>query len=124
MRFLTLVVTTTEAVKSVPPVYIHAARTLGASQATVYRTVILHAISPTVFGGIRLAAALSFTIAIAAEFMGAQTGIGYVIIVAQRTLATHAILYGIVLLAVTSFLTDRVIQRMGRYVLRWTERVG
>lgn len=122
--FLTLVISTVEAVKNVPPVFVQAAQTLGAGSTTVYRTVVLPAIIPTIFSGIRLAAALSFTLAIASEFMGAQTGLGYVILVAQRTLATDAILYGIVILAITSFVTDRVIQRIGRRATRWTERIN
>ena len=120
--FLTLVITTTEAVRNVPPVYIYAAQTLGASESSVYRSVILNAIVPNLMGGIRIAAAGSFALEIASEFMGAQTGIGYIIMVAQRTLQTDSILYGMIILAVISFGTDRAIRAIGRYVTRWTEQ--
>ena len=75
--FAILVVSTVEAVRNVPSKYILAAQTLGASKWQRFRTIIVPAIVPELVGPLRVAAALSFTLVVAAEFMGAQTGIGY-----------------------------------------------
>ena len=48
--FTVMVVTTLEAIKHVSPIYIMAARTLGANRLTIYRTVILPAITPPLIG--------------------------------------------------------------------------
>ena len=121
--FLTLVVTTVEATRTVPPVFIQAARTLGASSGHVYRTVILPAIVPNIMGGVRVALGMSFAVGIAAEFMGAQRGIGYIMIVSQRTLQTDAVLYAMIILAIVAFLSDRLVRRIGRSVTGWAERL-
>lgn len=122
--FLTMVVSTLEAARNQPRDYVRAARTLGAKEPHIYRTVVLPGIFPSLFAGIRLSSALAFTLVVAAEFMGAQQGIGYMILVAQRTLDTAAMLYGIVLIAAMSYLTDLVIRRWGARAMKWTDRAA
>jgi ABC-type nitrate/sulfonate/bicarbonate transport system permease component len=74
-------------------------------------------------GGVRVAMGMSFAVGIAAEFMGAQRGIGYIMIVAQRTLQTSAVLYAMIILAAAAALTDRLVRWVGRSVTRWAERL-
>lgn len=49
--FMVMVVNTTVAVTNVPPVYTQAARSLGANQSRVYRSVIFPAIVPEILSG-------------------------------------------------------------------------
>ena len=121
--FTVMVVTTIEAVKNVPPIYIMAARTLGADSWAIYRTIILPAITPTLIGGLRVTIALSFALVIAAEFMGAQSGLGYLIMLARRTLQTDAILVGIIIIGITSWIVDRMVRILGDYLTRWAPRI-
>jgi ABC-type nitrate/sulfonate/bicarbonate transport system permease component len=117
--FTVMVVTTVEAVKHVSPIHIMAARTLGANRLAIYRTVILPAITPTLIGGVRVTVALSFSLVIAAEFMGAQSGLGYMIMLARRTLQTDAILVGIIVIGLTSWVVDRIVRTIGSFLTRW-----
>jgi ABC-type nitrate/sulfonate/bicarbonate transport system permease component len=71
--------------------------------------------------GFRIAAALAFATGIAAEFMGAQSGIGFLIMVARRTLNTNSILLGTLIVGFESFLLDFGIRRVGGYFVRWSE---
>ncbi len=119
--FMVLAVNTFVAVHTVPPVYVRAASSLGASKFHIYTTVIIPAIIPSLMSGFRIAAALAFGLGVAAEFMGAQSGLGYVMMVARRTLNTNTILLGIVLLGIESFLLDKCIRVVGRYLCRWSE---
>ena len=120
--FTVMVVTTLEAIKHVSPIYIMAARTLGANRLTIYRTVILPAITPPLIGGMRVTVALSFALVIAAEFMGAQSGLGYMIMLARRTLQTDAILVGVIIIGITSWIVDRMVRIIGNYLTRWAPR--
>lgn len=120
--FTVMVVTTLEAIKHVSPIYIMAARTLGANRLTIYRTVILPAITPPLIGGMRVTVALSFALVIAAEFMGAQSGLGYMIMLARRTLQTDAILVGVIIIGITSWIVDRMVRVIGNYLTRWAPR--
>ena len=120
--FTVMVVTTLEAIKHVSPIYIMAARTLGANRLTIYRTVILPAITPPLIGGMRVTVALSFALVIASEFMGAQSGLGYMIMLARRTLQTDAILVGVIIIGITSWIVDRMVRVVGNYLTRWAPR--
>ncbi|WP_283136224.1 ABC transporter permease [Rhizohabitans arisaemae] len=120
--FVIMVVSTVEAVRNVPRIYLNAARTLGAGGPRIYRTVVMPAIVPALVGSVRVAAAASFGLVVAAEFMGAQEGIGYQMILAQRYLRTDQIIVCIAVITVTAWLVDQVIRRLERRLTGWTER--
>ncbi|GII92633.1 ABC transporter permease [Sinosporangium siamense] len=120
--FVIMVVSTVEAVRNVPRIYLSAARTLGAGSTRIYRTIVMPAIVPALVGSIRVAAAASFGLVVAAEFMGAQEGIGYQMILAQRYLRTDQIIVCIAVITVTAWLVDQAIRRLERRYTGWTER--
>jgi ABC-type nitrate/sulfonate/bicarbonate transport system permease component len=109
------------AVKSVSPLIIRAAQSMGADKFTVYRSVVIPAILPTLTGGLRILVALSFSIAVASEFMGAQYGIGFLILRARRTLETQTILLGMLLVGLLARLTDLAVQYGMALQTRWAE---
>ena len=120
--FAILVVSTVEAVRNVPRKFTLAAQTLGASKAQWFRTIIIPAIIPELIGPFRVASALSFTLVVAAEFMGAQAGIGYRILEARRMFNTDVILLGVVVIGLMSAVTDTLIRRLTAHITRWSER--
>src|SRR5690606_35680291 len=85
-------VTTVSAIRNVSPVHIKAALTLGATRGAVYRTVIVPSIVPHLLGSVRVAAAASWGLDVAAEFHGAQQGLGYTMIVRQQYRDTSGII--------------------------------
>ena len=115
-------VATLEAIYNVPPVFIRAAQSLGASRGRVYRTIIVPAITPHVLGAVRVAAALSWGLDVAAEFLGARVGIGYLMIVRESYLDTAGILDIVLTYAVLAYLADRLLQLGFRRLTKWTER--
>jgi taurine transport system permease protein len=119
--FMVMAVNTFVAVQNVPSIYIRAASSLGASRPEIYRTVLMPAILPSLISGFRIAAALAFGVGVAAEFMGAQSGLGFLIMVARRTLNTNTILLGTIIIGLESFLVDRGIRSVTRYLCRWNE---
>lgn len=117
-------VTTAEAIRHVSPVYVQAARTLGAKTGFIYRTVITPAIIPSVFAGLRVAAATAFGLAIAAEYMGAQSGLGFMIMEASRVLATEVVVAGVIVIGLMSLALDYVLRLISRRLLRWAPESG
>ena len=75
---------TVNAVQNVPRIYIDNARSLGASQATLYRTVILPAILPEMRSTMLLSLGTGWGAVLGAEYLGAQSGLGYIIVYAQQ----------------------------------------
>ncbi|WP_010268206.1 ABC transporter permease [Paenibacillus senegalensis] len=120
--FVIIVVNTVESVRNVPKIYINAARTLGAKWSYIYHTVVLPAIVPSLVGSVRVCAAASFGLVVAAEFMGAQEGIGYYMIIAQRYLRTDMIFVSIIIISALAWLTDQLIRKAEKRLTRWSER--
>jgi ABC-type nitrate/sulfonate/bicarbonate transport system permease component len=118
------VVSTSEAIRNVPAIFTNAARTLGASRARLFSTVVVPAILPNLIGAIRVAAAASFGLDVAAEFIGAQNGLGYMLINSAAYLYTDGILVIIVIYSLLSYLLDRLVLLASRRVTRWSGRTG
>ena len=120
--FMVMVVNTIEAVRNVPRIYLQAASSLGANESYAYRTVIIPAIVPELISGLRVGLALAFSLVIAAELMGAQTGIGFLIMVARRSLNTPTILLGIIIIGLEAWLMDTLLGYFTRNITQWTGR--
>jgi len=115
-------VTTLEAIRNVPTIYIRAALTLGADRGRIYTTVIVPYIIPHLIGAIRVAAAASWGLDVAAEFMGSQQGLGYLIIMQQTYLRTAGIILLVIVYSTLAVIMDTLIATIERRITRWTER--
>jgi len=121
--FMVLVVNTVVAVRNVPPIYVRAVSSLGADPRTIYRTVVVPAIIPSLVSGWRVAAALAFALTVAAELMGAQSGLGFLVMVARRSLQTDVILLSVIILSIEAWFVDRAIRVLSNRVTPWMERL-
>jgi ABC-type nitrate/sulfonate/bicarbonate transport system permease component len=115
-------VTTLEAIRNVPTIYVRAALTLGANRRRIYSTVIVPYIIPHLIGAIRVAAAASWGLDVAAEFMGSQQGLGYLIILQQTYLRTAGIILLVIIYSTLAVIMDTIIAYLERRITRWTER--
>lgn len=120
--FAIVVVSTLEAVRNVPPIFLRAGETLGASKYQLFRTIIIPAVIPELIGPLRVAAALSYTLVVAGEFMGAQSGLGFRIMEARRLFNPDVILVGVVVITGLSAVTDTLLRKVTGYITRWSER--
>lgn len=115
-------VTTLEAIRNVPTIYIRAALTLGADRQRIYSTVIVPYIIPHLIGAIRVAAAASWGLDVAAEFMGSQQGLGYLIILQQTYLRTAGIILLVIVYSILAVIMDTIIAAIEKRITSWTER--
>ncbi len=107
---------TIEGVRTVDPSLVRAARVFGTSGVRLARTVILPATLPYILVGIRRAVALGFIGAMLGEFIGGNTGIGYLLKrAAQEFQMDEALAIVVVMIVVANLgllLTDRVQRRV------------
>ena len=115
-------VVTLEAIRNIPKIYIDAAYTLGAKKKQVFGAIILPCIFPHVIGSIRVGAAAAFGLDVAAEFMGSQEGLGYLMIVQQNYLKTDGILAIVIIYSILAYIFDRILCAAERKLTYWTER--
>lgn len=93
-----LLVNTIAGVKSVDPLLLKAARSMGASDLDIFVKVILPASIPSVAAGARLAVKASIVAVIGAEMLAAQSGLGYLIHQSQLMMETPDMYAGILTL--------------------------
>ena len=120
--FLLLSIVTIEAIRSVSPVYVRAALTLGATRRDVYKTIVVPAISPHLIAGIRLAAAYSFGLDVAAEYSGSQTGLGYIMLIRGSYLDTPGVVLIVIIFGILAIIFDQIIKAFFRHATRWSPR--
>jgi sulfonate transport system permease protein len=73
---ITILRSTVNAIDNVPKRYLDMSRTLGATRLRLYRRVVLPAILPELRGGMTIALTFSWSLALAAELLGVQDGLG------------------------------------------------
>jgi ABC-type nitrate/sulfonate/bicarbonate transport system permease component len=117
--FSMMVVYTLEAIRNVPAFFHDHARTLGASRVQVYRTVVLPAIGPSLIGGVRVCLAISWAIVLAAEYLGAQSGLGRMLILSQMFFDTGRMVVIVLLFVGYAVLLNGVIVRLSYRLTRW-----
>jgi ABC-type nitrate/sulfonate/bicarbonate transport system permease component len=119
---LVIGVTTIEAVKNVPGVFIRAGLVLGADRWTIYRHIILPSIMPHLLGAIRVAAAASWGLDVAAEYIGAQVGLGHLMIIRVQYLDTAGVLVIVAIYCMLAVVLDKIIVAIERPMTLWTDR--
>ena len=119
--FAILFVSMLTAIAGVPSSYSDYARSLGASRTRAYLTVVVPAGLPALRGGLLLAIGFGWSVAIAAEFVGASTGLGNIINQAQQFGETDTIALVGALVMLYGALSYRLAARMFDYLIRWAE---
>lgn len=118
--FLSCVVSVSAGMKEVPPVYVDAARTLGASRGQVFRTIALPAAVPYIFAGLRVALGAAWGTLVAAELIAAQNGLGYLLEEGQQFFQTVTVIVALILIGVLGYLMDLLLKLLQRRLLRWS----
>jgi len=110
---------TVNAVRNVPQIYLDNARSLGASRLMLYRTIILPAIFPAMRSVILLSLGAGWGAVLGAEYLGAQSGLGYVIVYAQQfAFLDRMFLIALLFILLTS-ISYWAVSRLSARLLAW-----
>lgn len=85
------------------------------------RRILLPAALPTYITGLRGGLGLGWMFVVAAEFMGASKGLGYLLVDGQMTGRPATILASILLFAVLGKLSDMALAAVGARLVRWQD---
>jgi NitT/TauT family transport system permease protein len=110
-----------DAVRLVPEELVQTAFTLGATKAQVIRTVLIPAAMPAIFDGFRVMNAIAWTYIILAEIVNPQSGIGYILRLAEQHLKPEWSFAGILVVGVIGILTDVLIRSLNGLLFGWRE---
>lgn len=83
--FFPIVVSTMNGVRNVPLMYRRAGRNFGLSPAKLLAKVVLPAALPRMLVGLRIALGVAWLVVVAAEMIGSNSGLGYLVIDARNS---------------------------------------
>lgn len=107
--FFPILLTTVNGVRNVESYYIKLAENLQFNKVEMYQKIIFPAALPSIMGGLHIAIGTAWIFLVAGEMVGAQSGLGYLIVDARNMLHLPNVLAGIVVIGVCGFLLDRLI---------------
>jgi sulfonate transport system permease protein len=109
------------AILSVDRKIVEVGRTFRLSGFAMIRRILLPAVLPAYVVSLRVGLGLGWMFVVAAEFMGASEGLGYLLIDGQQLGKPAQILAAIVIFAVLGKLTDWLIEVAAAPFLRWQD---
>jgi len=118
--FFPILLNTISGVKSIEPNLIRAARCLGAKQWNILWRVILRAALPQIVTGIRIGLGVGWMALVAAELVGATSGLGFLINDARTVLRTDYVIVGMITIGIVGLLIDWSIRSLARMLLPWS----
>jgi NitT/TauT family transport system permease protein len=117
--FFVVFFNTFEGTRAVDRDQIAAARLLGASELTVLRTVVIPSALAWVFAALTPAVSFALIGVIVGEFIGAERGLGKLIIEAEARANAAEMMVAILIMMVVGIALAFVVRRVQAYLLRW-----
>ncbi|MBI2232175.1 MAG: ABC transporter permease [Deltaproteobacteria bacterium] len=106
-----ILINTRDGVKTTPLNLLNAAKSFGASEWMLFKTVVLPSTIPFILTGLRLG-------------LGPTAGIGFMITVAGATFQTDKVFVGVLVFALTGMVGTEFLTRVERRFDKWRPRVG
>jgi NitT/TauT family transport system permease protein len=112
---------TFEGARSIDEGFINAARLLGASEWQITRTVVIPSTMAWVFASLTPAVSFALIGVIVGEFIGAEKGIGRLIIESEARGEASGMMVAVTVLMLVGVVLAAVIRRLQAYLLRWQQ---
>ncbi|MDR2133105.1 MAG: ABC transporter permease [Clostridiales Family XIII bacterium] len=118
-----IILNTISGVREVDPMLIMFARSLGLSDGVMFRRIILPASLPSIFTGLRISSASAVLVIIAAEMVGAKSGLGFLITNAQFSFRIPAMYVGILTTTALGIAINYALIGIERKFTAWKPRM-
>jgi NitT/TauT family transport system permease protein len=106
-------------VQSTEARFLDVAKSFGASQFTIFRSVVLPGSIPFILTGLRLASGRALVGVVLAELIASNQGIGFMITVAGATLNTGRLMLGVILLGLFGVLMGELMRALEQRFEVW-----
>ena len=119
-----ILINTRDGVKTTPANLLTAARSFGASEWMLFRSVVLPSTIPFILSGLRLGLGRAIVGVMVGELYAATAGIGFMITVAGATFQTDKVFVGVLIFALTGMLGMELLTRVEKRFDTWRPKVG
>jgi NitT/TauT family transport system permease protein len=112
---------TFEGARSIDEGFVNVARLLGASEWQITRTVVIPSTMAWVFASLSPAISFALIGVIVGEFIGAERGIGRLIIESEARAEASGMMVAVMVLMLVGMTLSAMIRRLQSYLLRWQQ---
>jgi sulfonate transport system permease protein len=112
---------TFEGARSIDEGFVNVARLLGASEWQITRTVVIPSTMAWVFASLSPAISFALIGVIVGEFIGADRGIGRLIIESEARAEASGMMVAVIVLMLVGVALSAAIRRLQAYLLRWQQ---
>lgn len=117
-----ILLNTYDGVRSIDRTFLLTARSLQLSRLRLFRSVWLPGASPSIVAGMRVSLGIALVLMVASELYAATDGIGYTLVVHQRTFKMAEVWSDTFLVAFIGIVANAIFSAIERRALRW--RIG
>ena len=118
-----IIINTMAGVRNTEAALLRVAKSFGASDALVFRRVVLPGSVPFILTGFRLGVGHALTGVVVGELIAARHGVGQLIATAGQTFQTPKLFAGVVLIAGTGMLLTAILQRVENRFQTWRPQI-
>lgn len=119
LSFFPIVVSSIAGFKSIDDETMELARSTGASAWMIFRKIRLPHALPSIFTGLKVAAALSSTAAVVAEFVASDKGLGYLLLRYNGDLETPMVFATIIVLSIVGLIIYYAVELLEKFAIPW-----
>jgi len=119
-----ILINTRDGVKTTPLNLLNAARSFGASEWMVFKTVVIPSTIPFILTGLRLAVGRALVGVLVGELYAATAGIGFMITVAGATFQTDKVFVGVLIFALSGMIGMELLTKLERRFDKWRPQIG
>jgi NitT/TauT family transport system permease protein len=119
IAFFPVVIDTIVGLRSIDPAMVQLARSMGAPPHRIFLRLRLPNALPMIFGGLKVASALAVVGALTGEFVGADKGLGYVLVSASGNLNTALLFATLVILSALAMVFFYAVELVERILIPW-----
>lgn len=116
--FFPVLLSTVSAVNGIDPIYLKVSQNFGIKQPALMWKVIFPAAFPQIANSIHLALGTSWIFLVAGEMVGAQSGLGYMIIDARNNIRADQLLATMIVIGLIGLILDTLLKKLEKVVLR------
>lgn len=118
-----ILLSTMSGVRYVDPGLIKYARSMALPNWRLFTKVVIPSSIPSLITGMRLAATYSFLMLVVSEMVGANSGLGYLIVNAQYLLSIHLLYVGVIVLVLLGIGSNYALVKLERKLTAWKGEV-
>jgi len=117
-----VLINTVAGVRNIDKIYLDVGKNFGASNWMMFTDVALPGALPLVVAGLKIGMGIALLVIVSAEFVGARSGIGYLIWTSWQVFQVEKMYVGLLVSAVLGFGSAILLNYLERVVIPWKGR--